>query len=664
MDYRREIDGLRALAVLPVILFHAGFQTFSGGFIGVDVFFVISGYLITGIILAELEQGKFSIVNFYERRGRRIWPALFSVMFVCLPLALLWLSPDDLTDFSKSLTAVSIFASNILFWKESGYFAATAELKPLLHTWSLAVEEQYYVLFPLFLMTMWRFAKRWILVLLALAFIISLSAAQWGSITKPTATFYLLPTRGWELLTGVFCTFFISNKWVLFKRSLREIGAISGISLICYSVFAFNEEIPFPSTYALIPTLGSALIILCADSETAVGKFLGSRVLVGIGLISYSAYLWHQPLIAFTKNRSILELDSVVRGTLVVLSIALAYFSWKYIEKPFRDKKKFSKKFIFTLGGFLSIFFIIIGTIGYLNKGFIFRFDKKIQEKAFQNQFASHDLRKTCDTDYDEKNQNIQFCILGDTNPQNHPAVAVFGDSHSNALNPVFDLLGKMKNKSYVHIGLGGCPPLIGVDVARGNYDLGVCKNLAEREYNFVQKNNIKKVILISRWSLYTDGNYNGVMGGYFLVSNNSSHSKTISRKVLEEGLRKTIQAYKSLGVEVYILLQIPQQEINSKTLYIKLIQFNSNKDENISSILNKASINFDRHLSLQEYNRRIINNIAKNEGAIVLNPDPFFCDAHSCSIGNAQISFYKDADHVNTAGAVKLVPLFTELFE
>lgn len=211
MDYRREIDGLRALAVLPVILFHAGFRTFSGGFVGVDVFFVISGYLITTIILAELEQGKFSIINFYERRARRILPALFLVMFACLPFAWLWLLPQDMDSFSQSLIAVSVFASNILFWKTSGYFDTAAELKPLLHTWSLAVEEQYYLFFPLFLMLAWRLSRRWILPLLGVSFVASLTAAQWNSAAKPMAAFFLLPTRGWELLIGAFVAFFFSK---------------------------------------------------------------------------------------------------------------------------------------------------------------------------------------------------------------------------------------------------------------------------------------------------------------------------------------------------------------------------------------------------------------------------------------------------------------------
>ena len=190
MQYRREIDGLRALAVIPVILFHAGFEAFSGGFVGVDVFFVLSGYLITTIILSDLELGKFSLLNFYERRARRILPALFLVILVSIPFAWAWLLPTDMRDFSQSLVAVATFTSNILFWRESGYFDEAAELKPLLHTWSLSVEEQFYVLYPLFLLLFWRFGKRILLVLVGLTFIASLTLAQWGVQNYPVPTFF------------------------------------------------------------------------------------------------------------------------------------------------------------------------------------------------------------------------------------------------------------------------------------------------------------------------------------------------------------------------------------------------------------------------------------------------------------------------------------------
>ena len=222
MKYRAEIDGLRALAVIPVILFHAGFELFGGGFVGVDVFFVISGYLITTIIINEMDEGKFSLVNFYERRARRILPALFFVMLVCLPFAWYWLLPSDLKDFSQSVVAVAIFSSNILFWRESGYFDTAAELKPLLHTWSLAVEEQYYLLFPLFLLLTWRLGKKWILVLLGIAFPISLGLAHWAAYNNPSADFYLLPTRGWELLLGVFAGFYLQRNEYLKSNTLNQ----------------------------------------------------------------------------------------------------------------------------------------------------------------------------------------------------------------------------------------------------------------------------------------------------------------------------------------------------------------------------------------------------------------------------------------------------------
>lgn len=202
MKYRSEIDGLRALAVTSVILFHAGLNAVSGGYVGVDIFFVISGFLITSIILGEIQAGTFSIVNFYERRVRRILPALFFVMLVCVPFAWVLLSPYDMKYFSKSLTYVSIFLSNTIFYKQSGYFDAATELKPLLHTWSLGIEEQYYVFFPLLLILLWRYAKNYILHVLAVIFIISLLYAQYKVQIKPAAAFYLLQTRIWELMAG------------------------------------------------------------------------------------------------------------------------------------------------------------------------------------------------------------------------------------------------------------------------------------------------------------------------------------------------------------------------------------------------------------------------------------------------------------------------------
>ena len=344
MKYRPEIDGLRAMAVLPVILFHAGFELFSGGFVGVDVFFVISGYLITTtILIEEIENKRFSIVNFYERRARRILPALFFVMLICIPFAWLWMLPNQMKDFSQSLVAVSLFASNIFFWRESGYFAAAAEEKPLLHTWSLAVEEQYYLLFPIFLILAWRFGKNrvfWMIVLMAA---ISLLLSEWGWRNKATANFYLAPTRAWELFAGSIAAFVV-HKQVKKNNFLATLG----LAAIVFSIFFYDENTPFPSVYALAPVLGVVFLVLYADKETIAAKLLSTKGLIGIGLISYSAYLWHQPLFAFARIRSIEHPSVLLMSALSLISFVLAYFSWRYIEKPFRDKNMLSRTQIFS----------------------------------------------------------------------------------------------------------------------------------------------------------------------------------------------------------------------------------------------------------------------------------------------------------------------------
>jgi peptidoglycan/LPS O-acetylase OafA/YrhL len=334
--YRAEIDGLRALAVVPVILFHAGFELFSGGFVGVDVFFVISGYLITKILIEDIENDRFSFLSFYERRARRILPALFFVMFVSIPFAWIWMLPSQMTDFSQSLVAVSLFGSNVLFWRESGYFDSAAEEKPLLHTWSLAVEEQYYVLFPIFLFLAWGYGKNrvfWMIVVMAS---ISLLLSEWGWRNSAIANFYLAPTRAWELFAGSIAAF------VVLKRGVQknEFLSLLGLAAIVFSIFAYDESTPFPSLYALVPVLGVVMLICFAGKETVTARLLSTKVFVGIGLISYSAYLWHQPLFAFARIRLIEHPSPAWMVALSVTSIVLAYLSWRYVEQPFRNKEK------------------------------------------------------------------------------------------------------------------------------------------------------------------------------------------------------------------------------------------------------------------------------------------------------------------------------------
>ena len=468
MTYRREIDGLRALALIPVILFHAGFETFRGGFVGVDVFFVISGYLITTIILIDFELGKFSIVNFFESRARRILPALFLVMLISIPFAWLQLLPNDMKSFSQTLIAVTIFTSNILFWRGSSYFEAAAELNPLLHTWSLAVEEQYYILFPLFLMLFWKFGKQFILVSLGLLFFISLALSQWACHVKPAAAFYLLPTRGWELLLGVFAAFFLSRSARKeFSKTVSEVGGWLGVALILYAVFAYTKNTPFPGLYALVPTLGALLIILFATQKTTAGKFIGNKFFVGIGLISYSAYLWHQPLFVFARHYGYFNFKSHVFSALAFSLILLAYTSWKYVEVPFRNKTITTNRILLIFTIFGGIFFIGLGL--YVNKKngnlgqltaeqeyFLSYFENEIPTlKYFKREEISEKFRLDCDF-YDlprllsgnetkvPVNEISQSCFTK-VNEQSK-VVFIWGDSHA---QPLYYGLNRLLQKDF-----------------------------------------------------------------------------------------------------------------------------------------------------------------------------------------------------------------------
>lgn len=374
MKYRREIDGLRALAVVPVILFHAGFELFSGGYVGVDVFFVISGYLIANIVMAEMAGNRFSIIHFYERRARRILPALLLVVAVCIPVAYALLLPSELKEFGQSLLATMTFSSNILFWSQTGYFEGAAELKPLLHTWSLAVEEQFYLFFPLFMMLVWRWGKVWLTAMLVVLAIGSLALAQWGALNKPIAAFFLLPTRAWELILGVLVALYLSRPTLKeAPLSVRDGASLLGAGLLLYAIFGFDQRTPFPGLYALLPTVGTALIIVYCGPQTWVGKVLCSPAFVGVGLISYSAYLWHQPLFAFAKHAGLPSHDTALYGALSVLALIMAYGSWRFVEAPFRQASRITRQQIagWSLAGCGAV--AMLGTLAHASDGFVDR---------------------------------------------------------------------------------------------------------------------------------------------------------------------------------------------------------------------------------------------------------------------------------------------------
>jgi peptidoglycan/LPS O-acetylase OafA/YrhL len=496
-NHRPEIDGLRALAVLPVIFFHAGFESFSGGFVGVDVFFVISGYLITSLILVQKEAGSFRLVEFYERRARRILPALFFVVCATIPFAWLWLRPSDLAAFGDSVTAVFLFASNVLFWSDSGYFDTASEMKPLLHTWSLSVEEQYYLIFPLFVIVMWKLSRQWLGAALFALTLCSLALAQWGSMQAPSAAFYLLPTRAWEILLGALIAFYSLYRADSLAKStpLTQTLGIAGLLLIGYSVYGFDAGTRFPGFYALVPTVGTGLIIMFATSNTVAGKLLRWRPLVAIGLVSYSSYLWHHPLFAFAKHRASRELPTGWLLALAAVSLLLAFVSWRWVEQPFRDRGRIPRRKIFAgaLAGNIALMAIGLGLRA--DQGHSSRFPAPVLTAVEPSMSDGSD---TC-AQYAAIADGLRVCQFGDARAT--VTVALYGDSHADALLGVMHSALLRQRVRGVHIVNDVCHAIPGIVDSRYERDqLSTCPATHERMLQWLRTNADYTVVML-RWT-------------------------------------------------------------------------------------------------------------------------------------------------------------------
>jgi peptidoglycan/LPS O-acetylase OafA/YrhL len=465
IHHRPEIDGLRAVAVLPVILYHAGFSGFSGGFVGVDVFFVISGYLITSIIHGDLERGRFSLRRFLERRARRILPALFLVVLVTSGFAWAWMLPQQLESYSWSVLSVLGFASNFYFWQSIDYFAAPAEFLPLLHTWSLAVEEQFYIFFPPLMMLMaWLGLSRGrMLGVLAAGALASLALCLWAVDRSPSANFFFPVTRAWELLAGS-CLALVQSRQPL--RGNNLLGAL-GLALIAGAVVGFGPATPFPSLWAVIPVTGTLLVLGFAQRGTWVARLLAMRGPVAIGLISYGAYLWHQPVFALARLRLPDHPGPVTMAALAVLSLLLAALSWWLLENPIRRGTGWAGGHgrRLALGAIGTV--VVLGTGaagGVLSGGVPQRFTPAqqailIDANNFERLLEEHDRRK-CFLDGRERVRLLEEngCLA----PRDASDLVLYGNSHAAHLVFGLDALIGGHGKGAVHMfAAGSCRPWI-----------------------------------------------------------------------------------------------------------------------------------------------------------------------------------------------------------
>jgi len=496
--HRPDIDGLRTVAVLPVVAFHAGVHAASGGFIGVDVFFVISGFLITQLIYKEIQGDRFSILAFYERRIRRILPALIAVLLTVYAFGLVYCLPGDMVELARSTIAAALSASNVYFWVGAGYFDGAAISKPLLHTWSLAVEEQFYLIWPLLLILGNRFFRRHLLLATVVLSALSFAVSAIGAFDFPNATFYLPFTRFWELSVG---------GMLALGAAPRALGAVArnslaafGLALIAASVLLIESDMPFPGILALPPCLGAVMIILAGrDGDSMVGRLLSIRPMVFIGVISYSLYLWSWPITVFQRNYVFLMGGLSHRSSkllIVGVSIIVAYLSWKFIETPFRTgKHRPNAKLLFKLATTGTAALVVLGVTAWTSSGYPARYSpRELQAASYMNYDGRSAFRfGHCFLSAPLRQWRLDpECLIISTSKKNF---LLLGDSH--AADLWFGLNATFHDVNFMQATAADCFPTI----THSFVESSKCSQIMDGVFeNFLTHNRIDEVLLSARW--------------------------------------------------------------------------------------------------------------------------------------------------------------------
>ena len=548
IKYRPDIDGLRAVAVTSVVAYHCGLGWFKGGFVGVDVFFVISGYLIGSLVYKEIRARSFKISKFYGRRARRILPALFGVLMFCYAAAVLLLSPLEMKDFARTALATIASSSNILYWLKSGYFAANSDQSPLLMTWSLGVEEQFYVIFPLLMLLLRRLKQRVLFMIIGGLALLSLALCILGTPIKPDATFYLLPTRAWELAAGILLAMLEVNRPHISSRQHAAVThgvSLVGLALIGVAVFSLNTSTPFPGYAALLPVAGTVLII--AARQGIVNRLLAWQPIVFVGLISYSWYLWHWPLLSFARICSDSGISTSVAVTLALVSFGCAVLSWKFIEQPFR-KSTTPTPLLLKRYAALAVTMMIPAVIFGITHGLPQR-NRSVQRMEIVGEPLRHDV---CVAPYGVSHPILVApCVATGQGP----AVAVIGDSHAAALAEGFRSIAAQQGYRLVELTKASCPALQGVrafSIHHPAHDRE-CTEFNREVMDYLQREpSIDAVVIAGVWSGYL---YDGNERFTLLAGNEDVSNTSVARSglLLEQGLNGEIDQLEHMGKAVYL---------------------------------------------------------------------------------------------------------------
>ncbi len=656
MTYRPEIDGLRALAVIPVIFYHASYPFFSGGYLGVDIFFVISGYLISHIILDELAKNRFSILNFWKRRAKRILPALLSVIIFTSFLSYFYIPNNEIKVFTNSVVSSLFFYSNFFFQFNTGYFDLAAEYQPLIHTWSLSIEEQFYILFPIFLLLFYKSNYK---LLLFIILILSLFFAQWGGNLKLSYPYiedellfynkglfndFMLPfSRVWELILGFFASIILIKKKKIFSSNkfLAESICFISLGLIFFSVYNFDKYSPYPSFYTLVPCLSTFFLIIFLNNSIFLIKLLSNTILVKIGLISYSLYLFHFPIFSLLKFNLYSFSNSYVLDFIIFfLVIIIAALNYKFIETPFRKNINFKV----TLKGIFVAYslLLIYSSTSFFTNGFENRAKFKLSDDLNNSFYSSKDGKKCFDIN--KVHITEKFCLIGN---QEKTSFFVLGDSHVRSFYTFFENYFYKNNLSGYFSGYSGCVPFLGVHALRPDQNVRNCHKLNLKVKEFIKNKNIKYLVLISKWTYYTDGGYLGNNFSHIGKHQETSANKFNSREAFTVGLEKTLDEYFDLDVNVIVLNQVPQQKINPKFYYYLI----NSKEEKTLKHIDNLSLKLDEHNKYQYYVKNSFDKIKnKYSNFYFLDFTDKYCEKN-CVFGNQNKSYYLDDNHPSEEG-------------
>ncbi|MGX9356300.1 acyltransferase family protein [Roseobacteraceae bacterium S113] len=639
LPYRPDIDGLRAIAVLSVVLYHFGVPGLQGGFVGVDIFFVLSGFLIGGIVWREQEAtGAISLTNFYARRIRRLAPAYVVMALASAVAAWLILLPFEFREFGKQLIAATIYLSNVFFWREAGYFDAASEEKPLLHTWSLSVEEQFYIVLPLALIALYKLVPRLRLAVLWLAFAISLAACLWVTPRDAVSTFYLFHFRAWELLAGVLLAVHLARGWQPRGHALLS---LTGLALLAYALTQTQAGPGFPGWQATLPVAGTVLLLTGGLAPHAVTRALSWRGPVAIGLISYSLYLWHWPVFVFSHYARGGYSGGLEIAGWIALSLGLATLSWRFVEQPFRGAWPRQKP-LFGMAALASFMLLGFGAILFRSDGLPNRFAPEVRPHIAASADFLQDFSR-CTTSETGPFAGLETCPIG---PDGAPQVLIWGDSHLRAFKEGVDQAAWEANRPGLLIWRAGCPPLYDVE-KRESYATPAqdaqCTAANAQIATAIAGGGFSDIVLIGRWSYYAEGRG---------VGRDAENTIALSTP-FEDLVPPTLAAMDAAGARVHVVRQVPE------------IPYYDSREAARALAHGRIppAMSAPRDQALARANLGHAPWAASQGQLSILDPWPALCTETTCEALPGGAPYYFDNNHLTNAGAIALRGLFAPVF-